>query len=99
MSNVKAQRSNQFQSPNFKDYCFSVIGPSAGGREFDIQNLCICLTFEFWHLEFFKNLSSQSLFELLLHHRDNGKEISDDAIAGNFKDGSLRVLIDGHDDI
>jgi hypothetical protein len=60
----------------------------------------IFLTFELWHLEFFfKILSPQSFFELLFHHGDNGKEITDDAIGGNFKDGGLRVLIDGDDDI
>jgi hypothetical protein len=57
------------------------------------------LTFELRHLEISKDLSSQSFFEFLLHHRDNGKEITDDAIGGNFKDGGIRILIDGNNDI
>jgi hypothetical protein len=44
-------------------------------------------------------LSPQSFFELFLQHRKDSKKIADNTIGGYFKDGSLRVFIDGDDDV
>src|SRR4030042_750213 len=46
-----------------------------------------------------EGLSSQSFLKFLLQHGDDSKKITDNAISGNFKDRSLRVFVDGDNDI
>ena len=59
----------------------------------ELAAVCLLLS-AYW-----QGLSPQSFLELLLDHRKDSKKVANHPIGGYLEDGSLRVFIDGNDNI